>query len=202
MIYHLINQDFETGWDLRPFAAVLQCLCHDKHLLEQQNSKKLQRTKSNCVHSQLGQVPDKRCKRPKSLTAISEEPGATTECLEQKGTKCTDFILNSTKWVGKTSNSPLRPTPGHTPALIPYTDTAHTPLKKWASKGILFSLSPAAGGAPIKSCLNFLSGLWSGSIDWRRPRTLAGTNITYYTVFEDAKMWKWNLILFYGIRKT
>ena len=27
-------------------------------------------------------------------------------------------------------------------------------------------------GAPIKSCLNFLSGLWSISIDWRKSRTL------------------------------
>ena len=31
----------ETGWDLGPFAAVLQCLHSDKPLLSQQNTEKL-----------------------------------------------------------------------------------------------------------------------------------------------------------------
>ena len=40
----------ETSWDLGPFAAVLQCLHLDTHLLEQQNTKKPRGTKKNCVH--------------------------------------------------------------------------------------------------------------------------------------------------------
>ena len=35
-------------------------------------------------------------------------------------------------------------------------------------------LPTAAAGAPIKPCLNFLSGLSSISIDWARPRILVG----------------------------
>ena len=56
----------ETGWDLGPFAAALQCLHLDTPLLEQQNTKKLPGTKNNCMHAQLGQILDpKDTKRPK-----------------------------------------------------------------------------------------------------------------------------------------
>ena len=43
----------ETGWDLGPFAAVLQCLHLDTPLLGQQNTKKLYGTKNNCMYAQL-----------------------------------------------------------------------------------------------------------------------------------------------------
>ena len=75
----------ETGWDLGPFAAVLQCLHLDTPLLKQQNTKRLYGTKTNCVHAQLGQILDpKDSKRPKTPTATFEEPGAKTGCWEQK----------------------------------------------------------------------------------------------------------------------
>ena len=39
----------------------------------------------NCVHTQLGQFLDpKDIKKPKNPTATFEEPGANTECWEQK----------------------------------------------------------------------------------------------------------------------
>ena len=67
---------YETGWDLGLFAAVLQCLYLDKHLLEQQNTKKLYGTKNNCMHVQLGQILDQRYRRPiKNSTAASEKLG-------------------------------------------------------------------------------------------------------------------------------
>ena len=44
----------EKGWDLGPFAAVLQCLHLDTRLLEQQNTKKLCGTKKTCVGTSLG----------------------------------------------------------------------------------------------------------------------------------------------------
>ena len=44
----------ETGWDLGPSAAVLQCLYLDTPLLQQQNTKKLYGTKNNCVHGAAG----------------------------------------------------------------------------------------------------------------------------------------------------
>ena len=61
------------------FAAVLQCLHLDTPLVKQQNTKKLYGTKNNYVHAQLGQILDPKCtKRPKSLSATFEEPGAKT----------------------------------------------------------------------------------------------------------------------------
>ena len=48
-------------------------------------------------------------------------------------------------------------TPGHTPSLTPFKE----PAGPWVNKETyyLFSLSPAAVGAPGKLCLNFLSDL-------------------------------------------
>ena len=52
----------ETGWDLGPFAAVLQCLYSDTPLLEQQRNYK--GIKINvCI--QLGQIMDRRYKKIK-----------------------------------------------------------------------------------------------------------------------------------------
>ena len=53
----------QTGWDLGPFAAVLQCLHLDKPLLKQQNTKKLYGAKNNYVPVQLGQILDKKIHR-------------------------------------------------------------------------------------------------------------------------------------------
>ena len=67
----------ETGWDLGPCAARLQCLYLDTALLEQ-NIKKLYGTKNNAMHIQLGQTLDpKDTRRPKN-------PTATLKNLEQK----------------------------------------------------------------------------------------------------------------------
>ena len=46
-----LGVQIETGWDLGPFAAMLQCLHLDTRLPEQQNTKKLYGTKNNCVHA-------------------------------------------------------------------------------------------------------------------------------------------------------
>ena len=63
VLYTVIQS--ETGWDLGPFAAVLQCFHLGTPLLQQQNTKKLSGTKNNCVHAQLGQILDKRYKETK-----------------------------------------------------------------------------------------------------------------------------------------
>ena len=63
--FHTKHNKNETGWDLGPSAAGLPCLHLDNRLLEQQDTKKLYGTKNNCVHVQLGQILDKRYKRPK-----------------------------------------------------------------------------------------------------------------------------------------
>ena len=71
------------AWDLGPFAAVLRCLHLHTHLLEQQNTKKLYGTKSNCVHTQVGQILDKRYKETKKSKGHFCEAWST-ECWEQK----------------------------------------------------------------------------------------------------------------------
>ena len=55
--------EVRQAWVLGPFVAVLQCLYLDAPFLEQQNTKKLYGTKMNHVHSQLGQILDKSCKK-------------------------------------------------------------------------------------------------------------------------------------------
>ena len=63
---------------------------------------------------------------------------------------------------------PSSPTPGHTLTLTLtlYKERARPPPQGAGKQGTccLFSLPSAAAGAPIKPCLNLLSGLWSVSI--------------------------------------
>ena len=61
----LFNRDGVTGWGLGPSAALLQCLQLNSPLHELQNRKKLEGTKNNCVHVQLGQILIKRYKKTK-----------------------------------------------------------------------------------------------------------------------------------------
>ena len=64
----------ETGWDRDP---LLYSLHLDIPLLEQQNTKKLYRTKNNCVHAQLGKFWIQKIQRDqKNSTATFQEPGA------------------------------------------------------------------------------------------------------------------------------
>ena len=42
----------------------------------------------------------------------------------------------------------------------------------------MVSAPPAAAGAPVKPRPNFLSGLWSVSSDWGRPRALASVRLS------------------------
>lgn len=46
----------KTGGTWDPLLLWLQCLHLDKHLLEKQNTKKLQGTENNCGHAQSGQI--------------------------------------------------------------------------------------------------------------------------------------------------
>ena len=63
---------------------LLKCLHLDKCILKQQNTKKLQVTKNNCVKNNKitkckynwGKLWTRRYKKTENLTATSEEPGA------------------------------------------------------------------------------------------------------------------------------
>ena len=102
-----------------------------------------------------GKLWTKYKKRPKSPTAALEEPGAKAgHCA------CPLHTAPPKAWADHLSH-PSGPTPGHTPTLTPYKKQACPLLSEQASKRTcgLFLLPPAA--APIKPCLNFLSGFWS-----------------------------------------
>ena len=66
MLLNLNGIDTETGCDLGPFAAVLQCLNLNRHLLELQITKKLWGTKSNYVFVQLGQITSQKVQEDKN----------------------------------------------------------------------------------------------------------------------------------------
>ena len=106
---------------------------------------------------QLGQIMDKIQKDQQNPTAISEELGA-------KAGYCA-CPLHTTLPKGRAHVTPPAP-PLDPPLASPHMRNQLTP--PWgASKEIwyLLLLPSAAAGAPIKSCLNFLSGFLSVSID-------------------------------------
>lgn len=108
----------------------------------------------------MGQILDKRLKRTKNVTATSEEKGTKT---------CPLPSTPPEKWANHLSHR-SNSTSGHTP----YKEQACHPFRERMNKGTsyLFSCLSAIAGAPMKLCLNFLSGFVSVSIDWRRSRTL------------------------------
>ena len=119
----------------------------------------------------------KDIKRRKNPTATFEEPRAKAGYCP-----CPLHTTPTKGWANHLSH-PSRWTPGHTPTLTPYNEQATPPSTQEVSKETcyLFLLPPAAAGAPIKPCLNFLYGLLSISISWGRPRTLVCIYMTYYS---------------------
>ena len=96
----------------------------------------------------------KKIKKTQNPTTTSEELGTKAECCE-----CRLLSTPPKGWANHPSN-PSAPTPRHIPTPSPYKEPA-CPPPRGVSKGNshLFSLPAARAGAPIKPCLNFLSGL-------------------------------------------
>ena len=110
MFLHSKPYPNETGWDLGPFAAVLQCLHLDTPLFQQQNTKKLHGTKNNCVDVQLGQILDKRYKETKKaqlslLRSLEQKQGVTSKSRVLSMPPA----LNTTRGVGKPPKPHLQP---------------------------------------------------------------------------------------------
>ena len=78
---------------------------------------------------------------------------------KQKQGYCTcPPALNTTRGWANHLSYPSSLTPGHTPTLTPYKKRAHThPLGSKQGNLLCSLLQPA--GAPVKPCVNFLSGL-------------------------------------------
>ena len=144
----------ETGWDLGPFAAALQCLHLDTPLLEQQNIEKLYGTKNNCVHGQLEQILDpKDTKRPKRPNCHFWGAWSKNRVSGVKAGYCI-CPLHTTppKGWGKHLSHPSGPTPGHIPTLTPY--KKEVPLGK--QRSLLFVLAPArCSRGPNKALTEF-----------------------------------------------
>ena len=152
------SQNVRQSWDLRPFAAVLQHLplCSSYNI--QRNYMGLE---NNCIQEQLGQIQDQKIQKDKIKMncyfwrARSQKLGAKAGQVLRMPTVPTSRRGGETTW----AICPARPLGAPLPS--PHTKSELDPFQG-AGKGTcyLFSLPPAAGpGAPVKPCLNFLSGL-------------------------------------------
>ena len=176
----------ETGWDLEPFAGtwdpLLQCCnaCTWTHL---SSSNKIQRNWlkiTACIWGKFWTQKIQRDQKAHLPLLKSLEP---KQGVGNKSTvlSCPLHTTPPEGWAGHLSHPLARPL--DTPLPSPHIRNKLAP--PWgASKQkncCLFSLPPAAAGAAVKPCLNFLSGIWSISIDWGRPGTLVGNNNTENT---------------------
>ena len=149
-----------TGtWD-----SLLQCCsaCTWTHL---SSSNKIQRNQMGlkitaCICSQ-GKFWTKDTKTKKIQLPLLKSP----EQKQGVGSKsrycaCPQHTTPAKGWANHLSH-PSSWTPGHTVTLTPYKEQGYPRLRERASKEAccLFLLPSAAAEAPIKPCLNFLSGL-------------------------------------------
>ena len=113
-IYNLFSVDvFEKKQrQAATWNPLLQCLHLDKHLLQQRNTNKLQGTKNNCMHAQLGQIRDKIQKRPKTQLPLLKSQEQKQGVSSKGRLLCMPPTHTTTIGVGK----PLR----HDPWIHPY----------------------------------------------------------------------------------
>ena len=91
---HCRVRDIEISWDVGPFAAGLQCLHLDTPLFKHQNIKKLHGIKNHCMHTQLGQLLDKRHKETKKPICHFGKAQSKTRGLGAKAGYCT-YLLHA-----------------------------------------------------------------------------------------------------------
>ena len=145
-------------WD-----PLLQGLHWDTPLLQQWNTKKLQGAKTNYVHVQFVQTMDKRYKQTKK----GQLP--LLKSWEQK-----QYIVRA-PCIQCYLSPPSSPTPDRFLLLPCIKEPTHShPLSKQQGN-LLLILIPSFRPHPH---LNFLTGLWSISIDLGRPRTLVSIKKT------------------------
>lgn len=163
----ILDSNFEAGtWD-----PLLWSLHLDKHLLQQQHTKKLQGTKTNCMHEQVGQIVNNKKQKGQKLNSYFWGIQRNSKVLH------TIPVHSTTKWVGKAPKPPLL---SHGPPLLsPHLRDQLTSPSGSKKTCYLFPLY----GVPLKPCLNFSSGPLSISHWLNSPRTLVSDNLTF--------MWKY-----------
>ena len=123
----------EAGRNLGPFAVVL-----DKHLLEQQNAKKLYGPKTNCAAGvNSGQKIQKDQKK---------KPTSTSEAPVAKAGHCACRAYHHLRR-SKPPQPPLLPNLSISPTLSPRKEPAH-PFKEGAREPATCSLSPLLQQGP------------------------------------------------------
>ena len=96
------------------------------------------------------------------------------------------IALTRDNFVGKVMNLHTHnPTPNKEQACPPS-------LRSKQGNLFLFLFPDTAAGTPIKPCLNLLSGLWSTSVDWGRPRILVSTNTISSLIFNNFLVQKFH----------
>ena len=116
-----LRQDWT--WD-----PLLQCLYGGTPLLQRQTTKKSYGTKNDCMHAQLGQMLNERCKEVEKpnwyfYRAFNKNSGSGT-----KAEYCTCPLQTPPPkgWVKRLSH-PSGPTTGHCPTLSPYKEQIQSP---------------------------------------------------------------------------
>ena len=156
--------DNETGWDLQPgtfcCSACTWTNVSSSNKL-QRNYKGLKKKLQACTAGANYEQQDTKRQKKKKKTQLP-----LLKSREQKhGVGSKSRVLRMTphstqpKGWAKHLSHPFGPTPGHTPALPPHKEPARPPLGEQAGNCYLFLFPPATAGAPVKPCLNFLSGL-------------------------------------------
>ena len=130
--------------------------------------------KNNYMHEQLGQNMNSKVHKDQKANCHFWAAGSKSRVLLMIP------ALSITEGMADHLNHHSSLTPGPTPTLTPYKESAHhcslhpCPSRERARETIVFTPCET----PIKPCLNFLSGLLSISIDSGRPRTQLVTERT------------------------
>ena len=114
------------------------------------------------MHKQLGQVLDNMLPKDQKA-ATCEESGAKTECQEQKQPTAYVPCIQHHQRGGQTTYTAPPAWPLDTPRPSPHIRNS-APCPSGSKQGnllLVFTPPTAAAGAPVMSCLNFLTGLLS-----------------------------------------
>ena len=150
----------ETGWDLGPFAAVLQCLHLDKPLLQQQNTKKLYGTKNNSVHAQLGQILRKKIQKDSKTELPPLKSREQKQGIRNKSrVLCMPAACTPLEGWAEHLSRPSSPTPEYTPTLTPYKEPARPALGSEQGNLLLVFTPSCDCRGPNKALPEFL--VWS-----------------------------------------
>ena len=149
----------EINWDLGPFAAVLA----PDHISPGTTKYEIFGTKNYCMHAQLGHILDNGYKETKKPSCYFWRAWSKSRGSGAKAGYCTGPCTQHHLSGGQTTSATPLTQPWDTPYPHSIWRLSPPPPQESGKQGNqLFVLAPpTVAGAPVKPCLNFLSGLWS-----------------------------------------